>query len=116
MAGGIELPFPDKPLWPNKSAHHMAVYRARKKHKAWAELSARAEGWTLPEGTIRLAYTVHPKTRHAIDKDNAIAAMKAYQDGIAAALKVDDSTFEEPTITFAEPRKGGAVIVHVEAM
>ncbi|WP_207791146.1 hypothetical protein [Allosphingosinicella flava] len=103
-------------LWPNKRGHWGTVSRERKKHRGWAELSARAEGWKAPEGTIRLAYTVHPKTRNPIDKDNAIAAMKAYQDGIAAALKVDDSTFEEPTITFAEPRKGGAVIVHVEAM
>ena len=110
----IVLPFPDKILWPNGRGHHMAKHRAFQKHKTWA-FNATKEA--LPAcfkhngQPIRLRYTVTPKTAHAIDKDNAVAAMKAYQDGIALAMKVDDSAFETPEISFAKPEKPGRVEV-----
>lgn len=115
----IELPFPALILWPNGRGHHMAKSRAFRKHKKWAHDWALAE---LPAslrhygGPIQLTYTITPKTAHKIDNDNAIAAMKAYQDGIALALKVDDSTFATPAIVFVEPKKPGAVTVTVEAL
>ena len=110
----ITLPFPDKALWPNGRAHHMAKHRAFQKHKQWAYHAALAK---LPRcfkwngEPIKLHYIITPKTAHAIDKDNCIAAMKAYQDGIALALKVDDSAFEVPAVEFALPKKPGGVEV-----
>lgn len=110
----ITLPFPDKALWPNGRAHHMAKHRAFQKHKQWAYHAALAK---LPRcfkwngQPIKLHYIITPKTAHAIDKDNCIAAMKAYQDGIAMALKVDDSAFEVPAVVFALPKKPGGVEV-----
>lgn len=112
----IVLPFPDKILWPNGRGHHMAKHRAFQKHKQWAFAAAKA---ALPRGfkhngePIRLRYIVTPKgaTRTAIDRDNAVAAMKAYQDGIALAVGVDDGTFETPEITFAKPIGIGGVEV-----
>jgi hypothetical protein len=41
------------------------------------------------------------------------SAPKAYLDGIAAALKVNDSRFKAPRSQFAEPVKGGRVVVSV---
>jgi crossover junction endodeoxyribonuclease RusA len=112
----LDLPFPAKVLWPNGRGHHMAVHRAFKKHKAWAhaamlEVVPRCFRWNGEPA--RLHYTVTPKTAHAIDKDNTIAAMKAYQDGIALALKVDDSTFATPTVSFTSPAKSGRVEVTI---
>lgn len=110
----IILPFPDKILWPNGRGHHMAKHRAFQKHKTWAFHAAKA---AIPRSfkhrgePISLHYIVTPKTRHAIDRDNCVAAMKAFQDGIALALGVDDSTFGTPTVTFAEPMKPGGVEV-----
>ena len=112
----IELPFPDKALWPNGRPHHMAKHRAFQKHKSWAHIAMLS---LLPAcfkhngEPVQLAYTVRPKTRHAIDRDNCVAAMKAYQDGIAAALGVDDSAFLTPTIEFGEPIKGGLIEVRL---
>jgi crossover junction endodeoxyribonuclease RusA len=110
----IQLPFPDKILWPNGRGHHMAKHRAFQKHKQWAywaTLDALPAETRMVLGPIRVRYIVTPKTRNPIDRDNAVAAMKAYQDGIALALNVDDGAFETPEITFAEPKKPGGVEV-----
>lgn len=116
MSAMLELPFPAKVLWPNGRGHHMVRHRAFQKHKDWAHKAALE---ILPPcfrhngDPIQLSYTVYPKTRNAIDADNAVAAMKAYQDGIALALKADDSTFATPLLRFAEPVKHGRVVVTI---
>jgi crossover junction endodeoxyribonuclease RusA len=110
----IELPFPDKILWPNGRGHHMAKHRAFQKHKCWAYHAMLAHGCSaglVVAPIIRWSVTIHPKTRHAIDDDNARAALKAYQDGLAAALGVNDGIFAAPDLTFADPVKGGKVLV-----
>jgi hypothetical protein len=113
----ITLPFPAKVLWPNgRTRNHN--YRAAefKKHKEWAFYATRT---VLPYcfkhngKSIKLRYTITPKTRHAIDKDNCVAAMKAYQDGIALALNIDDIMFDTPEVIFAEPRKPGGVEIDI---
>lgn len=108
----IELPFPDKILWPNGRGHHMAKHRAFQKHKRWAWAALCADrSYAYAGGPVRWSVTFYPKTRHAIDDDNARASLKAYQDGFAKALGVDDSLFAAPTIQFGEPVKGGKVVV-----
>lgn len=107
----LELPFPAKILWPNGRGHHMAKHRAFKAHKQWAWAALQAE----PDSEIRLpvrwSVTFYPKTRHEIDDDNARASLKAYQDGFALALGLDDKHFAAPTIHFAEPVKNGRVVI-----
>jgi crossover junction endodeoxyribonuclease RusA len=110
----IELPFPDKILWPNGRGHRMAKHRAFQKHKTWAYHAMLAHGCSAGlvfASRIEWAVTFYPKTRHAIDDDNARASLKAYQDGLAAALGVNDAIFAAPRIQFAEPVKGGKVVV-----
>ena len=108
----IILPFPDKILWPNGRGHHMAKHRAFQKHKEWARIATLA---ALPRcfkwngEPVKLRVTITPKTRHPIDRDNCVAAMKAYVDGISAALVIDDQHFLVPEIAFAEPMKPGGV-------
>jgi crossover junction endodeoxyribonuclease RusA len=112
----IELPFPAKILWPNGRGHHMARHRAAKKHRQWAhDVTLAALGGKKPvlADRIRLSITVYPKTRNAIDFDNALAAQKAYLDGIALALKVDDKRFDLPQLQFGEPVKDGRVVVDI---
>jgi len=115
----IELPFPDKILWPNGRGHRMAKFRAFKKHKHWGFCGAlHAYGRDARAGDTRRvdwSVTIHPKTRNVIDRDNAHASLKAYADGIAQALGVDDNLFNTPSLTFGEPIKGGLVIIELEA-
>jgi len=109
----LQLPFPAKALWPNGRAHWAEKARAVKKHRGWAYFSACAPDVPKadPESRVAIAVTVHPKTRNLIDRDNCIASLKSYLDGIADALGVDDRTFDAPTITFADPVKGGLMTV-----
>lgn len=110
----IILPFPDKALWPNGRAHWATKHRAFQKHKQWAYNATLAR---LPRcfkwngEPIVLKYTITPKakTTRAIDADNAVSAMKAYQDGIALAMKIDDSAFAVPQIAFNKPLGPGGV-------
>ena len=115
----IELPFPAKILWPNGRTRNYRWRNAEfQKHKDWAWKAALANlppAYKHEGGAIRLCCTVYPKTRHSIDEDNASAAMKAYQDGIAVALRVNDSIFKAPTIQFGEPVKGGKVVIAIGA-
>lgn len=99
----------------------MAKHRAFKKHREWARLATCAPGvrsemrkaMLLDSDSLALRYVITPKTAHAIDRDNAVSAMKAYQDGIAAAMGIDDSNFATPEIEFAAPRKPGQVEVRL---
>ncbi len=115
----LELPFPNKLLWPNgrtRSPHAKA--RVVKKHKAWAHTAALAERASAPAGEhLQLVATFSCKPAGPLpDKDNAGASLKAYQDGIAAALGVDDRHFAQPVVLFGARVKGGAVTVEVRAL
>ena len=110
------LPFPAKILWPNGRGHWAEKARAVKAHRCWgrnAMLVYRGDLDALPDSRFSIAVTVHPKTRHPIDRDNCVAALKSYLDGIADALGVDDQTFDTPSILFGEPVKDGLMTVTV---
>lgn len=111
----VTLPFPTKVLWPNGRPGHWAVKsRAAKQARrtSWA-LALEAMGGRLPLWkAVRLEWTIHPKTAHQIDDDAPPAALKAYRDGIADALGIDDANFTA-TYSFGEPIKGGSVLVTI---
>ena len=110
----ITLPWPDKALSPNGRPGHWAVKaRAVKKARSMATSATwAARGTSVKPGwpSAHLAWVLHPKTANTPDADNAQAALKNFQDGIADALGIDDSLF---TCTYAlgAPVKGGAVHV-----
>lgn len=113
----ITLPFPAKVLWPNgRTRNHNFKAAEFKKHKQWAynaTLAALPRCFKHNGDPITLRVTITPKTAHAIDADNAVASLKAYFDGIALALKVNDSLFTVPQVTFATPRKPGGIEVEL---
>jgi crossover junction endodeoxyribonuclease RusA len=109
----IVLPYPNKALWPNGRPHPLAKHRETKKHREWARLATLAalSGFRAGE-SVQWSITVYPKPRGPLpDKDNTLAAMKAYQDGIADALGVNDRAFETPTLHFAERTATGGIVV-----
>ena len=115
----IELPYPDKALSPNKSVHHMALWRAKKdakKDAEWATRSAIGRRRIEHDGSrIAVAVTLHPIAgKAAMDKDNALASAKAQLDGVAQALGVDDKLFD-PTIAIGDPAPRGALVIEVAA-
>lgn len=113
----VALPFPDKILWPNgRTRSHMAKARAVKRHRAWADIAAleAAQKGGIhadTQGPIPVLLIVHAKRMGPLpDKDNCVAAAKAYLDGIAQRLGVNDRCFAAPTVEFAAPRDGRFVI------
>jgi crossover junction endodeoxyribonuclease RusA len=114
----IELPWPPKALWPNGRAHWAEKARKTKLARtlAWG-LTAQALGPKLREppadGDIPLKVTLQPPKRGGAipDEDNAMASLKAYRDGIAAALGVNDNRFRNDRPTWLPKSGDGAVII-----
>lgn len=95
------LPWPHKNLSPNarphwstkakavKGARHMAKYTALE--AAGRDVAKFIE--TFRAGRVSVRYEFFPKDRRRRDVDNLMASTKAYTDGIADALAMDDSRF-----------------------
>lgn len=112
----VDLPYPHKLLWPNGRAHWAAKAVQVKRHRQWADTATlEAIGGRLIAldafQPIPVAITVRPKpTGREPDRDNVVAACKAYLDGIAQRLHLDDRMFATPVVQFARPRDGRFVI------
>src|SRR4051812_11373764 len=110
----LRLPWPPKELSQNARVHWSVKARATKSYRkaAWAlALAAKLKAPT--EGKIYVQCVFQPpKNWSHGDEDNLLARMKAGFDGIADALKVNDSRFHihPPSIPTL---KNNCVIVHV---
>ncbi len=114
MKRHVSLPWPPKPLWPNRRANWRTKSKAARIYKqaAWALAYRAGEKW--PTGPVRLSITFRPPTAAKRDLDNMLAAVKHGIDGIACALGVDDGLFAY-TIARGSPINGGAVEVLAES-
>lgn len=114
----IRLPWPSPVLSPNARGMHWAKKAAAKKVARQAAFALAREaigpgklGWA----GVALSITFCPPDRRRRDDDNAVGAFKAYRDGIADALGIDDHNFK-PTYAWGEPVKGGAVLVEIKPL
>ena len=102
----IRLPWPPTILWPNRSSGWQALHRAKKEAKevAWVACYGRRE----PEVELYQHWEVTFVTPHAhhFDEDNALAACKAYIDGIAQAYGKDDCNWSYKTKRKTGDHKG----------
>lgn len=108
----IELPFPPSILSGHTDGKgRWAKIAATKKHREWAKNATLAANIAPPSATgdIRIIVTFYPPNRRG-DRVNFPNRMKPYFDGIADAIKVNDSRFL-PSYQFAEPVKNGKVVV-----
>jgi hypothetical protein len=116
MTGGvaITLPFPDAKLAGHNAGHWRALAGVVRKHREWAKYAALAAAIPVPDdGDILLTVTFIPPNKRG-DRINFPTRMKAFYDGIADALGVNDSRFLA-TYIYAEPAMPGKVIVEVGA-
>lgn len=111
----IELPFPASILAGHaKGNGHWAKIKATKDHREWARLATLAACPVVAaEGDIRLRILFIPADKRG-DRVNFPNRMKAYFDGIADALGVNDSRFL-PSYEFCAPAKPGRVLVEVSS-
>lgn len=108
----IELPFPPASLSGHNKGHWHGKSGIVSKHREWARLATMEAAPAVPSaGDIRVSVTFYPPN-HRGDRVNFPNRMKPYWDGIADALKVNDSRFL-PSFYFAEPTKTGCVVVSI---
>ena len=107
------LPWPPRECSPNARCHYQTKAKAarRYRHDCWA-LACVAKLRVDWAGPVRLRITFCPPSRRRMDLDNAVAWIKNGLDGLADALKVDDSRFFlQPA--FGEPVPGGRVEIRI---
>lgn len=102
----LELPYPPPILNPNNKSHWAPKHKSFKKYKSDCALLA-----SQVEPLKEFRITFFPPTAHRRDRDNAISAFKAGQDGLALAWGVDDSEFIITYAPFGAPVKGGKVVI-----
>lgn len=110
----ISFPWPPSALTPHSKGSAWPRIRATKQYRYQSKiLATMAQVPRAP--TARLVFTFHPP-RMAGDPHNLPGRVKALIDGIADAMGCDDKAFRCAwPETFADPVKGGAVIVEVQA-
>lgn len=111
----IELPFPPRQLSPNARLHWRALDRAKKQYKAdCAWMLFQTPVPELDGDRIPLTITIAPPDKRRRDRDNLIYGLKYGLDTLARHWDVDDYLFD-PSYRFAEPVKGGRVVIEVRA-
>lgn len=109
----IRLPWPPAGLSGHAKGHWRTRATLTQRHRHWASLATRDARARAPEaaGDIHLRVTFIPPDRRS-DRANFPVRCKAYFDGIADGLGVNDRRFV-PHFVFAEPEKPGRVEVVV---
>jgi crossover junction endodeoxyribonuclease RusA len=109
------LPWPDRKMSPNARIHWGKLARARKKAKRDAYYAAKEAGLgKISADTLSVRYVVYPPDRRARDQDNIIASLKAYADGIAEAIGIDDSKWNISISPRGPIEKGGMIKVELD--
>lgn len=109
----IELPFPPASLSGHNKGHWRNKSAIVRRHREWARLATLAARPHIPEaGDVRTIVTFYPPDRRG-DRINFPNRMKPYFDGIADALKVNDSRFL-PVYLYGEPTRPGKVVIVLE--
>jgi crossover junction endodeoxyribonuclease RusA len=113
----LVLPWPHKDLSPNGRVHWRDKAKAVKKARQTAVVLAFEAGWKgaqLPPGRLHLWVTFYQAPGKPIpDDDNMLGRFKAYRDGIAQVLGIDDKRFVSHPFVHTERRKGGQVVVRI---
>lgn len=112
----VGLPWPSYSLWPNAHKGWRSRYRSMKAARELAKfitLQTLAGQEFAPDAfAVPVTLTFTPPTRRSYDEDNAQAACKAYLDGLADALKVNDNRFRL-TAHHAGFQSGGGVTFEI---
>jgi len=112
----IELPWPAKELSPNARVHWRILADAKKLARYTAKMTTLEViegGSPMDKATqVKLHWVFLPPTRREYDDDNLESSCKAYRDGIADALGINDSKFKA-TKGFGDVIKGGKVVVGI---
>lgn len=112
----LVLPWPSRDLHPNARVHHMVLARAKKNARHDAYMLALEAGWRgaeFPPGRLHLWIDFYPPDRRRRDDDGLLSSFKAWRDGIADCLGIDDARFVSHPWVKDEVVKGGEVRIRI---
>lgn len=109
----VLLPWPPKELSPNARGHWAKRSRAAKAYRMQCFLLARKAMLVAPAGRLLLSLEFMPPTARRRDDDNLLASFKAGRDGLADALRIDDSVFVSQVQLSKQVHPGGVVRVRI---
>jgi crossover junction endodeoxyribonuclease RusA len=113
----LHLPWPHKDLSPNARVHWARKAKAVRTSRSIAFYDTvrarRIKDMVAAAKGLSVYYVFYPADNRRRDLDNLIASTKAYTDGIAQALGVDDSTFKLG-YRMGAPCKPACVVVTIE--
>jgi len=111
----IDLPWPHKDLSPNARVHWGKKARAVRAARAEAHFMAiKAHARKQLDGaSISVVATFSPPDARRRDRDNMLASIKPYLDGISDQIGIDDSEWPI-AISKSEPVKGGLVRIELQ--
>lgn len=114
MTVRLELPWPPATLSPNGRTHWATKAKAVKAYRATCGFECAIQTRAVvrlddSDAPLRLVLVFVPPDRRHYDQDNLLARMKAGIDGVCVRLHVNDRRIRETIVSFAEPRKPGAV-------
>jgi crossover junction endodeoxyribonuclease RusA len=114
----LTLPWPSSELSQNARLHHSVRARSVKKARSDAYwLTKEANNGSLTGAySLRVTFVFCPPDKRKRDLDNAFGCLKAARDGIAEALGIDDSRWNEITILRGPVEKPGRVEITLEAV
>jgi len=108
----VVLPWPDWNISPNSRTHYRKKAVLTKEHRQAAYYFALeamgASNWVDADRVFSVWIFCDPDSRHR-DTGNIRAAMKAYQDGVCDALKIDDFVIKDEHLHRHEIKEGGEV-------
>jgi crossover junction endodeoxyribonuclease RusA len=111
------LPWRSKDLSPNARVNWRRRAEATKTARQMAVVLALGAGWRevcLPEGRLHLWLDFYQASGKKLpDDDNMPGRCKAYRDGIAQVLGIDDKRFKSHPDVKTERRPGGQVVVRI---
>jgi len=93
-ANEVVLPWPARDLHPNARVHWSKKAKSAKSYRLACFVLAKEAGLAFEgPGEVHLWITFNKPSRRRMDADNMVASIKAGIDGMADALKIDDSRF-----------------------
>ncbi|UOF76778.1 rus-a like endodeoxyribonuclease [Caudoviricetes sp.] len=110
----VMLPWPDKLLSPNARTHWAKKAEAAKGYRQLSNvLTRRAMGGDALQGqAAHLDIVFHPPTHTRRDLDNCLSSIKSGLDGIADAIRMDDSRWSLG-LSWGSVVKGGTVRITI---
>jgi crossover junction endodeoxyribonuclease RusA len=114
MTFTVILPWPDRVLHPNSRCHWARKAKAVNRHRVLAGWNAKAASFPkLYVEALKVTVIFSPPDNRARDLDGMLSSIKAYLDGIADVVGVDDSKWHIEMCR-GLPTKGGNVRITVE--